>query len=271
MATQNVMSAQNVLPDQNLSSAQVEILSPQEKVEMADEWYDIAAADHFWFQWRFAKLSRLLRDVPLGQRVLEVGCGNAIARDQFEEHYGQAVDGCDLSLSALQMARPGRGKLYLYNIHDRREDWKGHFDTILMLDVIEHIDDVPGFLRSAAFHLRPQGQLVVNVPALQFLYGCYDRHVGHQRRYNKRVLCHELEAGGFQLVRAGYWGLTMVPVLFLRELLLRFTSPQQTVARGFQPSRASDVVVRSLMHVERTLLPSPFVGSSLVALARKAD
>ena len=61
------MSVQHLAAAQTASPAEVAILSPQEKVEMADEWYEIAAADHFWFEWRFACLRRLLGPIPLGR------------------------------------------------------------------------------------------------------------------------------------------------------------------------------------------------------------
>ncbi len=265
------MSLQHVASAQTASPAEVAILSLQEKVEMADEWYEIAAADHFWFEWRFACLSRLLGEIPLGDEVLEIGCGNAIARDQFEQHYARPVHGCDLSLAALQKARPGRGQLYLYNIHDRRAEWQQHFDTVLMLDVIEHIDDVPAFLQATGWHLRPGGRLLLNMPALQWLYGGYDAHVGHQRRYTKRLLRDQLAAGGFRLERAAYWGLSMIPVLMARKWLHRLRDSRHTVARGFQPTRFSEPVLRALMRAELAVRPAPFVGSSLAALASKVD
>jgi SAM-dependent methyltransferase len=57
------------------------------------------------------------------------------------------------------------------------------FDTILYLDVIEHIADDAAELQRAADHLAPQGRLVVLAPAHQFLFSPFDAAIGHHRRY----------------------------------------------------------------------------------------
>lgn len=62
------------------------------------------------------------------------------------------------------------------------------FDTILYIDVVEHIEDDRGELELAAAHLNPGGNLVVLVPAWNFLYSPFDRAIGHFRRYDKASL-----------------------------------------------------------------------------------
>ena len=81
--------------------------------ENAEEWYDYASEEHFWFQWRFAAMLRFLQDleVPLDRpaRVLDVGCGTGVLRSQLEAVTPWVVDGADLNLGALRAAPPGRG------------------------------------------------------------------------------------------------------------------------------------------------------------------
>jgi SAM-dependent methyltransferase len=62
------------------------------------------------------------------------------------------------------------------------------FDTILYIDVIEHIDDDRAELRRASGRLRPGGHLVVLAPAHQWLYSEFDRSIGHHRRYSASTL-----------------------------------------------------------------------------------
>ncbi|HVC59474.1 MAG TPA: methyltransferase domain-containing protein [Acetobacteraceae bacterium] len=62
------------------------------------------------------------------------------------------------------------------------------FDTILYLDVIEHIEDDAAELRRAASHLAPHGRLVVLAPAHQFLFSPFDAVIGHHRRYTAQSL-----------------------------------------------------------------------------------
>ncbi len=57
------------------------------------------------------------------------------------------------------------------------------FDSILYIDVLEHIEDDRAEAARAAARLAPGGYLIVLVPAHQFLYSPFDRSIGHFRRY----------------------------------------------------------------------------------------
>ena len=71
-------------------------------------------------------------------------------------------------------------------ISDLQKDIK--FDTILYIDVIEHIENDAVELRQAKEILTEGGHLIVLVPAHQFLYSPFDKTIGHFRRYNKKRL-----------------------------------------------------------------------------------
>lgn len=63
------------------------------------------------------------------------------------------------------------------------------FDTVIYIDVLEHIEDDLGELAAAFARLRPGGRIVVLSPAYQFLYCEFDRAIGHFRRYTAKQLC----------------------------------------------------------------------------------
>lgn len=62
------------------------------------------------------------------------------------------------------------------------------FDSILFLDVLEHIEDDKAELARAADHLEPAGTLVVLTPAHPWLFSRFDEAIGHYRRYTKATL-----------------------------------------------------------------------------------
>lgn len=62
------------------------------------------------------------------------------------------------------------------------------FDTILYVDVLEHIPDDRAELARAAERLKPGGRIVVLSPAHQWLYSEFDKSIGHCRRYSRRTL-----------------------------------------------------------------------------------
>jgi 2-polyprenyl-3-methyl-5-hydroxy-6-metoxy-1,4-benzoquinol methylase len=80
-------------------------------------------------------------------------------------------------------------------------DQGDRFDTILYLDVLEHIEDDRGELERAAAHLSPGGHLAVLAPAFQFLYSPFDRAIGHYRRYTASTLSAVAPARLVQVAR----------------------------------------------------------------------
>jgi SAM-dependent methyltransferase len=63
------------------------------------------------------------------------------------------------------------------------------FDTILYIDVLEHIEDDREEMRAVLAHLAPGGKIVVLSPAQPWLFTEFDRALGHFRRYTRRTLC----------------------------------------------------------------------------------
>lgn len=245
-------------------------LSQRVQFNMHDAYYEHATAEHFWIQWRFATIKKLLTELHPGEKVFEVGCGNGVVQQQFEDAFNLAIDGCDLNYDAMATGLPTRGQKYLYNIFDRRKQWQSHFDSVLLLDTLEHIETPNEFLKAIGDHLVDDGLLVINVPALPLLYSRYDSVQGHVRRYTLTQLQKELESAGFELVRHQYWGGNLVPIALLRQILAKFANDDDVLTRGFAPpGKFAEGILRSLMGLETSgwkLFP---YGTSLAAIARK--
>ena len=62
------------------------------------------------------------------------------------------------------------------------------FDTVIYIDVLEHIEHDRAELADVLARLRPGGRIVVLSPAYQFLYSEFDKAIGHFRRYTKTML-----------------------------------------------------------------------------------
>ena len=67
------------------------------------------------------------------------------------------------------------------------------FDTIMYLDVLEHIENDHQEVIKAFNSLKSGGKLIINVPAFQHLYSGFDKDVNHFRRYNKKRLLNLFE------------------------------------------------------------------------------
>ena len=256
--------------------ARVRVLSDVPSVSFVERWVEIARADHFWFEWRLQATLALLRslDIPLDQkrRALEVGCGKGVLLGQLEKATCWRVDGADLDRDALAQARPGRGSLYAYDVHDQRDEFRDAYDVLILYDVLEHVPARGPFLRAALHHVRPGGLLLVNVPALQALYGPFDEAAGHQLRYDRASLAGEFRDLGVDILEMRYWAFSMIPVVWLRKFVVLLRGdPGRTVERGFQPpGRLTEHVLRWAMRCERALLERPPLGTSLLLAAAKS-
>ena len=237
---------------------------------MAGEWFPFATAAHFWMQWRHRLLVRALKRA--GDRVrhaLEIGCGHGVARDMIERDLGIAVDGCDLDRAALGMAKPGKGRLFVYDILDQDPSMLGQYDAVFLLDVIEHIEDDAAFLIAALQHLRPGGLIIVNVPASMLFFSDYDRVAGHVRRYTPGSLAKLLVPCGVEVQAIWPWGLLMVPALLARKTLLRRAKSTDVIQKGFvPPNRIFRGLLHGMKNIETALpFPMPF-GTSILAWGR---
>jgi SAM-dependent methyltransferase len=133
--------------------------------------------------------------------VLEVGAGiGATSRAYWHERVTQWVclepdPRLAQRLAAVEFAPGVRPEIFVGTVADLPAERR--FDTIMYIDVLEHIDDDRGELRAAASHLAPNGRLIVLAPAFQFLFSEFDRSIGHRRRYTARTLIaafpHELQ------------------------------------------------------------------------------
>jgi SAM-dependent methyltransferase len=138
------------------------------------------------------------------------------------------------------------------------------FDTILYIDVIEHIEDDRAEAAAAAARLNRGGRLIVLVPAHQFLFSPFDASIGHYRRYSRATLlalappgcrlewCKMLDSVGFFaslankiVLRASQpnagqimlWDRVMVPVSRILDRLLFFRFGKTVVASWTREDR----------------------------------
>ena len=80
----------------------------------------------------------------------------------------------------------------------------GSVDYVYSLNVLEHIEDDGAIAKLWWRKLRPEGQLLVFVPAFQYLFTSMDQHVGHHRRYTRASLTHLLNNAQFAITQSQY-------------------------------------------------------------------
>lgn len=136
--------------------------------------------------------------------ILEVGCGVGNFSKNLTK-YGElfAIDIneshiMEVSKDVRDMAEVGFGDIetgkYFFSNNQK-------FDTIVCLNVLEHIKDDKKALKNLHALLKKGGFLILLVPAHDFLFGEIDKTIGHYRRYNKKKLNNLVTDIGFKIIK----------------------------------------------------------------------
>jgi SAM-dependent methyltransferase len=145
---------------------------------------------------------------------------------------------------------------------DRQRELESlRFDTIVCINVLEHVRDDAGALRRLAAMLAPGGALALLVPAHPALYGAYDRLDGHFRRYTRAGLRRLLEAAGLRVRRLHFLNAPGAVGWWVQYRLLR------RAVHGPAQFGAMNRILPWVRALESRLHP-PF-GLSLVAVAER--
>jgi SAM-dependent methyltransferase len=97
------------------------------------------------------------------------------------------------------------------------------FDTVICLNVLEHIEDHVTALKNMKAMLKPKGRLILLVPAYSRLYGTLDEALHHYRRYNPRELRSLLETLGYKTERIFFLNLFGIIGWWLNGIVLKRT------------------------------------------------
>lgn len=98
------------------------------------------------------------------------------------------------------------------------------FDTVVYIDVLEHIEDDRAELERAAARLKAGGHLVVLSPAHQWLFTPFDQAIGHYRRYNRAML-RAISPSGTRLERLRYLDSVGLATSMANRFFLRQSMP----------------------------------------------
>jgi 2-polyprenyl-3-methyl-5-hydroxy-6-metoxy-1,4-benzoquinol methylase len=168
----------------------------------------------------------------LGPDVLEVGAGLGATTEALcrRSHKSWVCLEPDARLAAAIVASRANGRLPScchVVVGTIRSASLGTFDSVIYIDVLEHIEQDGAELQIASRHIASGGHLVVLSPAHAWLYSEFDRSIGHHRRYTAGAL-RALAPPGFRLVRLRYLDSLGALTSAANRLLLRQQVPTST-------------------------------------------
>jgi len=211
--------------------------------------------------------SQAIREYVLGD-VLEVGAGTGSNTEFMSSGSAGRWVCLEPDPSLLDQLRRKLGPAASRNYETicgtlRTIDRAWQFDTIIYIDVLEHIEDDRAELKLAAAHLRPGGRVLVLSPAHQWLFTAFDAAIGHFRRYNRSML-RSISPPELRIERLMYLDSAGMLASAANRLLLRQSMPTERQLqlwdrRIIPVSRVFDALLRRSM------------GKSIIGVWRKPE
>ena len=181
------------------------------------ETYLIAAQSenkHWWFRGR-RKILKAVLDcffLATGQprNILEVGCGsggNLSLLSNYGKVFAVEIDDNAITRSTCRgIAQIEKGWL-----PDGLPFDNTVFDLVAAFDVIEHVEDDHKSVRTMQARIKPNGLLILTVPAYNALWRSLDTISHHKRRYTRTRLISLLKDSGFNVLFSSYFNTLLLP------------------------------------------------------------
>jgi SAM-dependent methyltransferase len=213
---------------------------------------------HWWYAERRSILHRILRDRRTGGWAADIGAA-AGGNTRVLESLGWRSLALEYSGTGADLAR-SRGLLVSRADAHRLPLRTDSMGVVTALDVLEHLEDDEQAARELRRVLRPDGVLVVAVPADPALWSAHDDAVGHLRRYTEESLRTLLTGAGFEIERLWSWNVLLRPLAALRRRKSTGSDLEQVPA-------VLNAGLRVVVALERVLPVGGRRGVSLFAVA----
>ena len=175
-----------------------------------------------YYEWMFSKIEPFF-----GKRVLDIGSNRGSTFSFFLDSVDLLV-ATDISRKSLDFLKDrfrGNEKFQALYLDISSPDIDGlkkyNFDTIVCINVLEHIEnDADALKNMGKIASTIGGKIILIVPALSALYNQMDKNVGHYRCYDKHKLANMANSMGLDVVFNCYFNMLGVPVYYLKGKLL---------------------------------------------------
>jgi SAM-dependent methyltransferase len=154
-----------------------------------------------------------------GTSLLDMPCGDGTLTAMMAPHFKHVV-GVDASITHLNVAKQKLPQVEFHHNLIENLQINEKFDTITMLNVLEHVTDPAAIIKKAAGFLKKNGVLIIHVPNAQAvnrkiavlmgtLESCEELSpfdidvVGHRRSYDLKTLCMDIDRSGLKLIASG--------------------------------------------------------------------
>jgi SAM-dependent methyltransferase len=223
---------------------------------------DFARNYHDWILSKF--------DSFVGQKLLEVGAGTGSVSRMILDRYqketwmlepSEQIDILKFTLTSFPNSIPAHPVQGFLADHVERLTHL-QIDTVFYVNVMEHIEDDQAELQHVFDLLKPGGHVLTFSPAMPWLYGRFDRRIGHFRRYELRDMMEKMRMAGYEVVKAHYVDLPGMFLWWLMFHVFKFTRLSRRSVRWYD---------KIVIPVLRRLDPSRVLpwGKNIVVVGKK--
>lgn len=212
-----------------------------------------------WYnRWTLDKFRKFLKG-----DILEIGCGIGNFTKLIDK-YGN-LWAIDIEKEYTKQTRDLVGKKVKLGLGDIEKNnyffTNLKFDSIVCLNVLEHIRDDRKALRNLYKLLKKDGYLILLVPSHIFLYGKIDSSIGHFRRYSEKSLLVEMENIGFKIIKSHKLNFIGAIGWFISGRIFKKTIVENNKIKLF------NLVAPFFLSLEKIIKPP--VGISILIIAQR--
>jgi SAM-dependent methyltransferase len=225
------------------------------------------AGEHWYYSAKAAALKQVLHGHTIG-RVLDVGAGSGFfARCLLTEPTTTEATCVDIGYTG-ERDETHAGKPISFRLS--ADAVKA--DTVLLMDVLEHVEDEGALLKPFVDQARPGTLFVVTVPAFAFMWSGHDVFLGHWRRYTRSSLLAAVTKCGLKPLRSHYYYALVFPLAFITRFAGRLFGNDRKAPKSqlSQHSPLANAVLRTLCAIERPVMRlNSLFGLTVFAVFRK--
>lgn len=217
-------------------------------------------------------LNKYLSPKRRALKILDAGCGTGLLMKKLEK-FGK-VWGVDISPEAIKFTKQRGIKNVIQSSVEKLPFQENFFDLVVSVDVLYHqqVESDLHALKEFYRVLKPDGFLIVKVPAFNWLRGTHDVVVATRQRYTKKELGRKLKQAGLKIRKLSYANMAIFPAAVLKRLMERFMPSSPASDVGVLPRYLNRALIK-IMGIEDKLMMLtglPF-GLSVFAVAQKSE
>ena len=227
--------------------------------------------EHWWYKGRRKIISLLVKEFIVKKKkikILDFGAGsgtNTIMLSKYGDVYVYEKD--KKSQEYLKKKFDKINNIFVLDRINKND----LFDFIVATDVIEHINDDETVIKILFNALKKDGNILLTVPAYNFLYNERDKLIGHFRRYNNKML-KNLTKEYFKIIKLSYYNFFLFPLSLILFVMIKIIKIKSFITSAEKtPNSILNNFLYRIFSSERFFLKYinfPF-GNSIVCLAKK--